>query len=48
VKWEEENEEQVKLISRTLRIILPHEYTRGLEARDMMKKEEGLELGFQA
>ncbi len=48
VKLAEENEELVKVLSHTLRRIMPHEYARGLEAGVMMRKEEGMELLFQA
>ncbi len=47
-RWIEENEELVKLLSHTLRMISPHEYARGLEAGEMMRKKEGLERLFQA
>jgi hypothetical protein len=43
----EENGELVKLWSYTWRMILPHEYARGLEAGEKMRKEEGLVLLFQ-
>jgi hypothetical protein len=48
VKLVEKNEELVKLLSDTLRMISPHEYARGLEAGEMMRKEEGFEPHFQA
>ncbi len=40
VKWVGENEELVKLLSHTLRMISPHAYARRLEAGEMMWKEE--------
>ncbi len=43
----EKDKELVKLLSHTLRMTWPHEYARGLEAGEMMRKEEGLELLFQ-
>jgi hypothetical protein len=48
VKGVEKNEELVKLLSHTLIMISPHEYARGLEAGEMMRKEEGLEQLFRA
>jgi hypothetical protein len=39
VKWVKENEELVKLLSYTLRMISPHEYARGLEAGEMLKRK---------
>ncbi len=47
-RWIEENEELVKLLSQTLQMISPHEYARGLEAGEKMRKEVGLEPLFQA
>ncbi len=47
-RWIEENEELMKLLSHTLRMISSHEYARGLEAGEIMRKKEGLELLFQA
>jgi hypothetical protein len=47
-RWIEENEELVKLLSHTLRMISPHEYARRLEAGEVMRKKEGLEPLFQA
>jgi hypothetical protein len=47
-RWIEENEELVKLLSHTLRMISPHEYARGLQAGEIMRRMEGLERLFQA
>ncbi len=47
-RWIEENEELVKLLSHTVRMISPHEYARGLEVGEIMRNKEGLELLFQA
>ncbi len=38
----------MKLLSHTLRMISPPEYAKGLEAGEVMRKKEGLELLFQA
>jgi hypothetical protein len=35
-RWIEENEELVKLLSHTLRMISLHEYARGLEVSEIM------------
>ncbi len=48
VKWIEENQELVRLLSNTLRMISPHKYARGVKAGEQMEKEEGLEPSFQA
>jgi hypothetical protein len=40
VKQVEKSEELVKLLSHTLRTILPHEYARMLEAVEMMRKKK--------
>ncbi len=36
----------MKLLSHTLKMILPHEYAKGVEAGEMMRKEVDLELLF--
>ncbi len=47
VKWGEANEELVKLLSYTLRMILPDEHAKGPGAGDMRRKKKELELQFQ-
>jgi hypothetical protein len=47
-RWINENEVLVKLLSHSLRMILSHEYARGLVKGEMMRKEEGSELLFTA
>ncbi len=48
VKWAEENDELVKMLSHTLRMVSPHEYASGLDAGKMRRKVEKLEPLFQA
>jgi hypothetical protein len=48
VKWMEEYEELVKLLSHSLRMSLPCEYARGLKAGIMMRRKKGWEMLFQA
>jgi hypothetical protein len=47
VKLAEKNEELVNLLSNTLKMILPHQYARGFEAGEMMRKKRSEPL-FQA
>jgi hypothetical protein len=46
-RWIEENDELVKLLSHTTRMVLAHEYARVLKAGEILKNE-GLERLFQA
>ncbi len=46
--WIERNIELLKQLSRTLRMISPHEYARGPEVSEIMKNKEEIELLFQA